>query len=76
MAYAVNELAGAFKLQPMYEALKGGQYHWSWRQLQNLARRWELRGWLTPQADAVTARQVTAELTRLAGLDPTGGAAL
>ena len=71
--YAVNELAGAFKVQPIYEALKGSQWHWSWRQLQKLARRWELRGWLTPQADAVTARQVTPELARLAGLDPAGG---
>ena len=71
--YAVNELAGAFKVQPIYEALKGSQWHWSWRQLQKLARRWELRGWLTPQADAVTARQVTPELARLAGLDPGAG---
>ena len=76
VAYAMHELAGQFKIQPMYDALKGSQWHWSWRQLQNLARRWELRGWLTPQADAVTARQVTPELARLAGLDPGAGGAL
>lgn len=76
VAYAVNELAGAFKVQTIYEALKGSQWHWSWRQLQNLARRWELRGWLTPQADAVTARQVTPELVTLARLDPAGSGPL
>jgi len=76
VAYAVNDLAGAFKVQVMYEALKGSQWHWSWRQLQKLARAWELRGWLTPQADAVTPRMVTPELARLAGLDPAGSGAL
>lgn len=76
VAYAVNDLAGAFKVQVMYEALKGSQWHWSWRQLQKLARAWELRGWLTAQADAVTPRMVTPELARLAGLDPAGRGAL
>ena len=74
--YAVQELAGAFKIQVLYDALKGSQWHWSWRQLQKLAGAWELRGWLTPQADAVTARRVTPELARLAGLDPAGSGAL
>ena len=74
--YAVNDLAGAFKVQVLYEALKGSQWHWSWRQLQKLAKRWELRGWLTPNADSATARQVTPELARLAGLDPAGSGQL
>ena len=76
VTYAMHELAGAFKVQVLYEALKGSQWHWSWRQLQKLARAWELRGWLTAQADAVTPRMVTPELARLAGLDPAGRGAL
>lgn len=76
VTYAMRELAGAFKIQVLYDALKGSQWHWSWRQLQKLARAWELRGWLTPQADAVTPRLVTPELARLAGLDPAGSGAL
>ncbi|MFZ2488955.1 MAG: FtsK/SpoIIIE domain-containing protein [Anaerolineae bacterium] len=76
VAYAMQHLGGAFKIQVIYEALKGSQWHWSWRQLQQLARGWELRGWLTPQADAVTPRRVAPELARLAGQDPTGDKAL
>ena len=76
VAYAVNELGGAFKIQVLYEALKGSQWHWSWRQLQKLAQRWELRGWLTPNADSATARQVTPELVTLARLDPAGSGPL
>lgn len=74
--YAVSELAGAFKVQVLYDTFKGSDWHMSWPALRKLAEKWELRGWLTPQANSASARQVTPELLRVAGLDPAGGQAL
>lgn len=76
VTYAARDLGGAFKVQVLYEAFKGSDWHMSWPALRKLAERWELRGWLTPQANSATARQITPELLRVAGLDPAGGQAL
>ncbi len=51
------------------EAFKG---EISKRRLEELARTWERRGWLTPPRDAVSPRRVTPTLLRLAGLAPGG----
>jgi S-DNA-T family DNA segregation ATPase FtsK/SpoIIIE len=76
VTYAARDLGGAFKVQVLYEAFKGSDWHMSWPALRKLAERWELRGWLTPQANSATARQITPELARVAGLDLAGGQAL
>jgi hypothetical protein len=69
--YAVEELGGAFKVDPLYGAMKGDM---SRRQIVKLGRDWEQRGWLTePQRDDnghPIGRQVTPELEELAGLTP------
>lgn len=74
--YAVSELGGAFKVQVLYDTFNGSAWHMSWPALRKLAEKWELRGWLTPQPNSATARAVTPELLRVAGLDPAGGQAL
>lgn len=74
--YAVSELGGAFKVQVLYDTFNGSAWHMSWPALRKLAEKWELRGWLTPQPNSATARQVTPELVRVAGLDLAGGQAL
>ncbi len=63
--YAVQELGGNFIIGRLYEAFKG---EISKRQLEELARVWERRGWLTPPRNAVSPRRVTPTLLRLAGL--------
>ena len=67
--FALDHLGGEFKQQVIYLEHKGGPRHMSYRQLCKLTKAWELRGWLTAPADAVSARRVTPELMRLAGLD-------
>ena len=67
--FALDHLGGEFKQQVLYLEHKGGPRHMSYRQLCKLTKAWELRGWLTAPADAVSARRVTPELIRLAGLD-------
>jgi hypothetical protein len=70
VAYAVNELGGAFKVDPLYDAMKGQM---SRRQIVQTGRDWERRGWLTePQRNEhghPIGRQVTPELRELAGAD-------
>jgi hypothetical protein len=65
--YAVECLDGAFIINQLYEVFKG---EISRRQLVQLARRWENRGWLTePQRNAdghKLGRQVSPELVALA----------
>lgn len=63
--YAVQELGGAFIINRLYEAFKGDI---SKRRLEELARAWERRGWLSAPRDAVSPRRVTPTLLRLAGL--------
>lgn len=63
--YAVQELGGNFIINRLYEAFKGDI---SKRRLEELARAWERRGWLTAPRDAVSPRRVTPTLLRLAGL--------
>jgi len=65
--YAVQELGGNFIVNRLYEAFKG---EISKRRLEEMARTWERRGWLTPPRDAVSPRRVTPTLLRLAGLAP------
>jgi hypothetical protein len=69
--YAIEELGGAFKVDPLYGAMKSDM---SRRQIVKLGRDWEQRGWLTkPQRDDnghPIGRQVTPELEELAGLTP------
>ena len=60
--YAVKCLDGAFIINHLYEVYKGDI---SKRQLTKLAKQWEIRGWLTPPADAVSPRYVTGELLDL-----------
>jgi hypothetical protein len=64
--FALEELEGAFLINHLYEAFKGKI---SRRQLVQLARCWEDRGWLTkPQRDAdghKLGRQVSPELVAL-----------
>jgi hypothetical protein len=67
--YALEELDGAFTVGKLYEAHKDDI---SRRQVVNLGKDWERRGWLTkPQRDDnghPIGRQVTSELMELAGL--------
>lgn len=63
--YAVQELGGNFIINRLYEAFRG---EISKRRLEELARAWERRGWLTSPRDAVSPRRVTPALLRLAGM--------
>jgi len=69
--YAVEELDGAFKVDPLYAAMKGEA---SRRQIVKRGRHWEQCGWLTePQRDEnghPIGRQVTLVLQELAGFAP------
>ena len=69
--YAVEELGGAFKVDPLYAAMKGEA---SRRQIVKRGRHWEQCGWLTePQRDEnghPIGRQVTPALQELAGITP------
>lgn len=60
---AVDDLDGDFAVGKLVD-VTGMTNH----RVRELARTWELRGWLTPPADAVSARRVTDELRRLAGI--------
>ncbi len=62
--FAIENLDGAFKIGPLYEAFKG---RISKRKLADLARTWERRGWLTEPAHATDPRRVTDELADFAG---------
>lgn len=55
MLFALDHLGGEFKQQVLYLEHKGGPQHMSYRQLCKLTKAWELRGWLTAPADAVSA---------------------
>lgn len=59
VVFARDCLDGEFNLRNLYAKFRGV---WSWRKLQNLGRDWEVRGWLTPPADAVSSRELTEEL--------------
>jgi energy-coupling factor transporter ATP-binding protein EcfA2 len=63
VAYALQDLDGAFIINQLYDAHKG---RISKRQLTALAQRWELRGWLTAPASRSEPRKVTDELAGLA----------
>lgn len=63
VAYARDELGGAFTLHPLGAAFAGRV---SLRRLQSLARTWQARGWLTAPVDAVSPRRLTEELLTLA----------
>ena len=63
VAYARDELGGAFTLHPLAVAFAGRV---SLRRLQHLARSWELRGWLTAPVDAVSPRRLTDDILTLA----------
>ena len=57
--YAVEELAGEFKVEGLYEAFKG---QISKRRLTTLAQSWERRGWLTEPQHRADPRRVTEPL--------------
>ncbi|MFN2156272.1 MAG: hypothetical protein ACK2UX_13630, partial [Anaerolineae bacterium] len=59
IAYALQELGGAFPIGRLYERFRGEISH---RQLVKLGQRWESKGWLTPPPSATEARQVTPAL--------------
>jgi hypothetical protein len=61
--YALAELEGAFIINALDAAFHGAI---SRRQIVKLARKWELRGWLTAPAHATDPRRVTPELASLA----------
>jgi DNA segregation ATPase FtsK/SpoIIIE-like protein len=61
--YALAELGGAFVINALDAAFHGTI---SRRQIVKLARKWELRGWLTKPAHATDPRRVTPELASLA----------
>jgi hypothetical protein len=61
--YALAELDGAFIINALDAAFHGTI---SRRQIVKLARKWELRGWLTQPAHATDPRRVTPELASLA----------
>ncbi|MFL7807766.1 MAG: hypothetical protein AB8I80_04010, partial [Anaerolineae bacterium] len=61
--YALAELDGAFIINALDTAFHGTV---SRRQIVKLARKWELRGWLTAPAHATDPRRVTPELASLA----------
>ena len=60
--YAVEHLDAAFPIGQLYERFAA---QISKRRLARLAKQWEVRGWLTPPADAVSPRYVTDELLAL-----------
>jgi hypothetical protein len=72
--YALNELGGAFTIDALYDAQERGELDATERiskyALVNLAKSWELRGWLTePGHDDngyKVGRCVTSELAALA----------
>jgi len=57
--HAVDELAGEFKIEGLYEAFRG---QISKRKLTALARTWERRGWLTEPRHRADPRRVTDRL--------------
>ena len=57
--YAVEELAGEFRIDGLYEAFRG---RISKRKLTTLARVWERRGWLTAPQHRADPRRVTEKL--------------
>ena len=57
--HAVDELAGEFKIEGLYEAFRG---QISKRKLTALARTWERRGWLTEPRHRADPRRVTEKL--------------
>jgi DNA segregation ATPase FtsK/SpoIIIE-like protein len=57
--YAIEELAGEFKVESLYEAFKG---QISKRRLTTLAQVWERRGWLTEPQHRADPRRVTERL--------------
>lgn len=63
VAYARDELGGAFTLHPLAAAFAGRV---SLRRLQAMGRNWQTRGWLTAPVDAVSPRRLTDELLTLA----------
>jgi len=70
--YALDEIDGRFIIGRLAEQFAG---QISKYKLAKLARKWELRGWLTTPAHATDARKVTDELAALAdgGLPPVQG---
>jgi hypothetical protein len=59
VAYALQELDGAFPIGRLYERFRGQISH---RRLVKLGQRWESNGWLTPPPSATEARRVTPAL--------------
>ena len=67
VAYAVEELNGAFTVGRLYEAHVDDI---SKRKLTELARVWQHRGWLSKPMSVTDPRYVTDELVKLAGCTP------
>jgi len=63
VAYALEELDGAFVVNRLYDAHKNSVSKYK---LTRLAQRWEARGWLTTPASRSEPRRVTPELVSLA----------
>jgi len=63
VTFAVQQLDGRFIVNRLTAAFKEQTTHY---QIQQLAKRWEARGWLTAPAHATDARRVTEELLGLA----------
>ena len=57
--YALDELDGAFIISRLYKAHKGEISKYA---LTELAKKWELRGWLTEPEHRADPRRVTDEL--------------
>ncbi|MBN1815434.1 MAG: DNA translocase FtsK [Anaerolineae bacterium] len=76
VAYARDELSGAFTVGKLYDALRDGQLEphgakagdISKDGIAELAQRWERRGWLTEPAHATDSRRVTDDLLDLIAL--------
>ena len=64
--YALEHLGGKFNIRDLAEAFKG---HVSQRQIEQLSRAWEARGWLVAGPTRADGKTVTPELRRLAGGD-------
>ena len=64
VTFALEDLGGRFIINRLAEQFAGQV---SRRQIVKLAKRWELRGWLTTPAHATDARRITEELAGLAG---------
>ena len=70
VAYALEKMDGRFKVNQLARAFSGeGVTNY---QVQKLAERFELRGWLTHPQHATDARRVTDELRSLAGFQQIG----